>query len=790
MLPFTGCQSNSHPFALHESCQIMLPTHAVGIDLGTTYSCIAYLNEHGEPITIPNKDGELSTPSVVLFEDDHVVVGTEALRNSIRHPDRVVVHAKRHMDNPNHRWKIAGKSYTPVDISTVILKSMLDSAREKIGAIERAVITVPAQFSDVQRQATAEAGKRAGLKQVDIINEPVAAALCFVLGTEGIWFTELATAQSIMVVDLGGGTFDLSLVRYQKNEVRVIASGGDLQLGGLDWNRALEVAIAKQFQKEFSIDPMKDRESAQALALEAEQTKRSLSVRPKAALTCAAGGQRKTYQVETEQFERLTRELVDRMEVLTLDLLKENNMGWAKVDVVLTTGGSSRMPMVRSLFKKLSGRTLNTSLSPDQSIAHGATYYAGMLLTNSTFAKSILNPTAAARLAQFKQQSATARSLGLLIRDAATHTRVPHYILPANTPLPVSVSQIYGTVSDNQRRVHLRIVESGTAADSQYVELGTCQIEPLPENLPEGTEIEVTISYDEQARVSVDAKVLKTGQATHTEIVRPENMIVRALAEGAEDIEAAEEGTEVEVKSTPAVKDAPAAAKVSAPAVKGATGGLTPPRSVESSGASKVSAPNSGITAGRSSIVASSAAPGKLKSPAPTPLGPKPVPAPTPAAGRPGRPTSALDDSNEPVPLCNKCGEPLDSRGVCLNCKSGVPAKSESSGPKSPAAVPKPIRPASTISTGRSTIVKSGSIPVLPLPNDDDIIELGSKPPTVPVKKPAAAVPGQGTSQPKPKVKAPPLPPFAGTPKPDNAGKKPSKPVDDGEDEFWKIMDP
>ena len=755
----------------------MLATHAVGIDLGTTYSCIAYLNEHGEPITIPNKDGELSTPSVVLFDDDNVIVGTEALRNSIRHPDRVVVHAKRYMNNPGHRWKIGGKSYSPIDISTVILKSMLDSAREKIGAIDRAVITVPAQFSDVQRQATAEAGKRAGLKQVDIINEPVAAALCFVLGTEGIWFTELATAQTIMVVDLGGGTFDLSLVRYQKNEVRVIASGGDLQLGGLDWNRALEVAIAKQFQKEFGIDPMKERENAQALALEAEQTKRSLSVRPKAALTCAAGNQRKTYQVELEQFERLTRDLVDRMEVLTLDLLKENNMGWAKVDVVLTTGGSSRMPMVRSLFKKLSGRTLNTSLSPDQSIAHGATYYAGMLLTNSTFAKSILNPTAAARLAQFKQQSATARSLGVLIRDTETQTRIPHYILPANTPLPVSVSQIYGTVSKNQRRVHLRIVESGTAADSQYVELGTCQVDPLPENLPEGTEIEVTISYDEQARVHVDAKVLKTGQVAHTEIVRPENLVVKALSEGSEESE--EEAAEVAVKSTPAVKATPTAR--TATAAKDAPIGLAKPATpVSSSAPSKIS----------------SDGPVKLKSSAPSSLGPKPIPKPvTPAkAGR----ASDIDESSQPVPLCNKCGEVLDARGVCSACKGG--AATTGKGP-----APKPVRPVSSSgSAGKSTITKSGSIPVPPLPDDDDIIELGSKPQT-PARKPAASpVPGAGL--PKPKAKAPPLPPMAGIPKPggtsatpkpgakpgskpDSTGKKPSKSDDSGEDDFWNAVE-
>ncbi|MDB5344614.1 MAG: dnaK 4 [Schlesneria sp.] len=726
----------------------MLPTHAVGIDLGTTYSCIAYLNEHGEPITVPNKDGELSTPSVVLFEDDHVVVGTEAMRNSIRHPDRVVVHAKRYMNNPGHRWKIGGKSYSPVDISTIILQSMLDSAREKIGAIDRAVITVPAQFSDVQRQATAEAGKRAGLKQVDIINEPVAAALCFVLGTEGIWFTELATAQTIMVVDLGGGTFDLSLVRYQKNEVRVIASGGDLQLGGLDWNRALEVAIGKQFQKEFNIDPMKDRENAQALALEAEQTKRSLSVRPKAALTCAAGGQRKTYQVELDQFERLTRDLVDRMEVLTLDLLKENHMGWAKVDVVLTTGGSSRMPMVRSLFKKLSGRTLNTSLSPDQSIAHGATYYAGMLLTNSTFAKSILNSTAAARLAQFKQQSATARSLGVLIRDVETGKRVPHYILPANTPLPVEVSQIYGTVSNNQRKVHLRIVESGTAADSQYVELGTCLIEPLPENLPEGTEIEVTISYDEQARVHVNAKVLKTGQVAQTEIVRPENLVVRALSEGAEEAESEEEkGVEAAVKSIPAVKSQPVAP------ISTATTRMPSPVS-----------PKPAVVPTKSSE-----GPLKLKSDSPIPS-PKPVP-----SAKPLRPASQLDESNEPIPLCNKCGEPLDAHGVCAKC--AATAKSKVS------------RPLSTPPTGRSTISKSGSIPVPPLPHDDEILELGSKSPSAPMKKPGVPA-GQMTGQPKPKVKAPPLPPMAGAPKPAAPGKKPpAKPADMGEDEFWKMLD-
>ena len=737
----------------------MLPTHAVGIDLGTTYSCLSYLNEHGEPITVPNKDGELSTPSVVLFDGDHVIVGTEALRNSIRHSDKVVVHAKRYMGSPTHRWKISGKSYSPVDISTFILKSMLDSARERVGEIERAVITVPAQFSDVQRQATAEAGKRAGLKHVDIINEPVAAALCFVLGTEGIWFTELATAQTILVVDLGGGTFDLSLVRYQKNEVRVIASGGDLHLGGLDWNNALEVAIGKQFQKEFGIDPTKDRESAQALALEAEQTKRSLSVRPKAALTCAAGGQRKTYQVELEQFERLTKDLVDRCETLTLDLLKEHGMGWAKIDVVLTTGGSSRMPMVRSLFKQLSGRTLNTSLSPDQSITHGATYYAGMLLSNSAFAQSILNPTAAARLKQFKQHSATARALGVLIRDAATQTRVPHYILPANTPLPTSVTQIYGTVSDNQRRVHLRIVESGTAADASHVELGMCRVDPLPENLPEAAEIEVTIRYDEQARVHVEAKVLQTGQVAQTEIVRPENMVVSALSEGSE---AEDSDAEVSVRSIPAVVTQPS---VPTPARASA--------SFEPAAKPKPVAPASAIL--KSSVA------------------PKAVP--VPKAISTSQPTKAgaafLEDSSQPVPLCNTCGDPLDARGQCVKCRSPQGSFKPASPPTKAATAPRPGQSGilkSSAAAQRSAILKSGSMALPPLPDDDEIIELEEARPASPPKRPVAPT-SSGAAQPKPKVKAPPLPPMAGPGKLPPQGKKPGKPSDIGEDEFWKAVE-
>lgn len=405
----------------------MLTTHAVGIDLGTTYSCIAHLNEQGEPVSIPNREGEISTPSVVMYDRGEEVVGTEALRNAIMSPNHVIQNAKRFMADPSRRWEIDGRTYTPVDVASAVLRKLLSDAAQQIGPIEKAVITVPAQFSESQRLATVDAGRRAGLKQVDLINEPVAAALCYVLGIEGLWFTELASEQRILVYDLGGGTFDLSLVSYTKDQVRVIASTGDLHLGGIDFNERLLNAVADQFLKEFGDDPRTDPESLQHLSLEIEQCKRSLTVRPKAALIVQHGGKRKTYQIEREQFDRLTRELVRRTEEITGKLINAHKRGSAHLDLtVLSTGGSSRMPMIDTMLGQLKGTTISKALSPDQSIAHGAAYYAGMLLTNSEFVHSITDRKAAARLSQMKTQSVNARALGILIRDMHTDKRVPH----------------------------------------------------------------------------------------------------------------------------------------------------------------------------------------------------------------------------------------------------------------------------------------------------------------------------------------------------------------------------
>lgn len=506
-------------------------THAVGIDLGTTYSCIAYLNEHGEPVTLANQEGEFSTPSVVLFDGDETIVGTEALRNAILQPKNVIQNSKRFVGSSDRRWLINDKPYTPVDIAALILKKLISSAQDQIGPIDQAVITVPAQFNDAQRHATIEAGHRAGLQRIDLINEPVAAALCYVLGSEGLWFSELAQRQNILVYDLGGGTFDLSLVRYDKNEVKVIASSGDLKLGGIDWNHALLESICSQFKQEFGTDPRSDAESLQLLSWEVEQTKRSLTTRPNASLTCQHGGHRKVYRVRVEDFEKLTQRLVQRTSSITQKLLKDRKLGWAHIDVVLTTGGATRMPAVRRVLKKISGRTQNAALSPDLSIAHGATYYAGMLLSNENFAHSILSDAATSRLSKIRQQSVSARDLGIIVRDTEKQKRIPHYLIQANTPLPSSATQIVGTIMPNQKRVRLQVVESGAGDSTQPTLIGACMIKKLPENLPEGSEISVTIKYDEQARVQVTARDMASGRQAYAEIIRQENLVPQLSAD-------------------------------------------------------------------------------------------------------------------------------------------------------------------------------------------------------------------------------------------------------------------
>jgi len=451
------------------------------------------------------------------------------LRNAIAHPDRVVQNTKRYMGDFGKVWKIEDTKLTPQSVSSAIIEKLLLAAVNEVGIIREAVITVPAQFNDAQRYATIQAGHAAGLSKVEIINEPVAAALCHVLGGEGIAFTELAIDQQLMIFDLGGGTLDLAIVSYTNDEVKVVASDGDLELGGLDWTATLVDMAAERFIQALNSDPRQDSESHQALILEAEQAKRSLSVRPRATIVVVHEGNRQTYQIGRDEFEARCERQVKRCGKITRRILKDNQLGWAHVDTLLTTGGASRMPMIKDALQDISGRTLNTTLSPDQSIAHGAAYYAGMLLSNRKVARTVFDSQASSRLARIRQSSVTARALGIMVRNGATGERVPHYLIKPNTALPVSRTQSFGTVVDNQTTVRVRLVESGAGPDKPHNELGDCEIAGLPEGLPEGSQVDVTISYDAQARVHVSARELTSNMTTEVEIIR-ESSVIRPTA--------------------------------------------------------------------------------------------------------------------------------------------------------------------------------------------------------------------------------------------------------------------
>jgi len=642
-------------------------TVPIGIDLGTTYSSLTYLTPQGHPVTLPNEEGDLSTPSAVLFDGSDIIVGTEALRHSISSPERVVQHVKRHMGDPHKCWVFNGRVYRPRDLSALILKKMLTAAETQLGTIRHAVITVPAQFSELQRRDTVEAGLQAGLERVDIINEPVAAALCHVLG-EGIWYAELANEQTVLVFDLGGGTFDLSLVQYNRQQVRVLASGGDLQLGGLDWNQLLAEHACNQFVQESVSDPRTDPESMQALSLEIEQLKRSLSTRPRSSLVIQHAGRRKTLTVTREQFETLASELVSRTRLLTQEMLKSNRLGWAHVDTVLATGGATRMPMIRNMLQQISGTTLNQTLSPDQSISHGAAYYAGMLLSGQRFSKSNLSRQASGRLSSFKQQSVSGRALGLLVRNMETRQRVPHYLIPVNTPLPCAYQQRFGTAVAGQKKVHLFIIESGTRPDDPFVELGECIVAELPDGLPESSPIDVTFRYDEQARLHVEAVDVASGQSATTTILRPAH-----IAPADRTTETAPLPADAPVmlpppspRPNPGPTSRPAASpEVPLPMAIPARPASSPapaPRQALQANLSEM--PLKEIT-GEQQIIYPELQTRKAKKVEPAP-------------------SISLEASDFPVPLCPACGEVLDAWGKCTACQK-KPGSSRPAAPPPPA---------------------------------------------------------------------------------------------------------
>mgnify|MGYP002674495518 FL=1 len=488
----------------------------IGIDLGTTNSCVA-VYEGGEPIVITNPEGARTTPSVVAFsKTGERMVGQAAKRQAITNPDRTVMSIKREMGSA-HKVTIDGKSYTPQEISAMILQKLKADAEAFLGTpVTQAVITVPAYFSDAQRQATKDAGKIAGLEVLRIINEPTAAALAYGLDKE--------VNQKIMVYDLGGGTFDVSLLEIGDSVFEVLATAGNNRLGGDDFDKRIIDWIAEEFMKENSgIDLRKDKMALQRLKDAAEKAKIELSGMTTANINLpfitadATGPKHFEATLTRAKFDDLTKDLVEATMGPTKRVLSDAGLTPAQVDKVLLVGGSTRIPAVQAAVKNFTGKEPFKGINPDECVAIGAAVQGGVL--GGDVKDMIL-------------LDVTPLSLGI-----ETLGGVFNKIVERNTTIPVSKSQVYSTAADGQTQVEIHVLQGEREMAAGNTTLGRFVLDgiaPAPRGIPQ---IEVTFDIDANGIVNVSAKDKGTGKEQHITITSSTNMSKEDIDRAVKDAE-------------------------------------------------------------------------------------------------------------------------------------------------------------------------------------------------------------------------------------------------------------
>ena len=513
-----------------------LEGRTVGIDLGTTYSAIAYLDDDGNPVVANNADGRPITPSVVLLDDDRVVVGPSFERISVASPDQIIEAIKREMGNKDFHVVYQEKKLTPEFISALILKKMKQDAEPEIGPIANAVITVPYYFNDVRRKATQDAGRIAGLNVIDIINEPTAATLAYAWQRGELGRTDLGTEEkTILVYDLGGGTFDVTVVRYTPTNFRVLATDGDVMLGGLDWSKRLSDHLVQQFKMKFGEDPSTDPEAMMGFNQESEDAKRDLSDKSQVPISVYFKGKTLSVSLSRPEFERMTADLLQRTKDTTELVMQQAGVKAGMLDEVILVGGSTLMPVVEQMLKEVTGREPSRELMPERAVAEGAAIHAAILEARHNPANSKIAGTVQKRLNSVKTSDVNSHSLGIKISDPGDRSRkINHIMIPKNTPVPHNVKQRFGTNTAGQSRVHVEILE-GDAIDPAACELiGDFRVFNLPASLPKGSPIEITYAYDSSGRISATAKELTGNVEASAEIVRDSGMDDKAIVDALE----------------------------------------------------------------------------------------------------------------------------------------------------------------------------------------------------------------------------------------------------------------
>jgi molecular chaperone DnaK len=508
-----------------------------GIDLGTTYSSIACVDEYGKPVVVPNAENQHVTPSVVFFDGDNIVVGDVAKESAKLYPEDVVSFVKRSMGEPNFLFEHDDKHYRAEEISSYVLRKIVQDAEQSLGeeGITDVVITCPAYFGINEREATRRAGEIAGFNVRQIINEPTAAAIAY--GT-----MESDRERVVLVYDLGGGTFDITMIDVKPGEsIEVICTGGDHNLGGKDWDDRIVAHLVGEFQNQTGItdDILEDADTCQDLLLSAERAKKVLTQREKTPILITHGGERIKVQLERKTFENLTQDLLERTVSLTHEMLGEaGKKGYGRFDEIILVGGSTRMPQVSRRVSEEFG--LQAKLfDPDEAVAKGAAIYGWKLFLQEELKSQVARKTGKAvediedqelsdLLGEVEQLVAddtgysvsdvhksrmtitnvTSKSFGVIAHDAQDKEIIYNLILK-NSGVPITATRSFGTAVANQNAAAIQIMENESnevvADPGHAVTIGTAVLN-LPTDLKENTPVEITFKLNEEGRLEITAE--------------------------------------------------------------------------------------------------------------------------------------------------------------------------------------------------------------------------------------------------------------------------------------------
>jgi molecular chaperone DnaK len=507
----------------------------LGIDLGTTFSAMGYVDRYGKPCILPNAEGHATTPSVIHFYDrDACVVGEEAVKMVVVDASNVVRFIKRYMGEPDFSLEFFGKSYTPQELSAIILRKLKDDATEALGyEVTETVITVPAYFNAAQRAATADAGVLAGFNVLSIINEPTAAAISY--GLE-----RLGNDRNIMVFDLGGGTFDVTVMEIRGASLRTVASDGNAELGGKDWDDRLLNYVADTFQAQFGLDPRDDPQPYQELYERCLHAKISLSTKPRAVIPVNYRGHRAVVPVTREEFEGLTRDLLLQCEDTCAIVLEKARARWEDIDDFILAGGSTRMPMVQQMLRRLSGKDPAVGVNPDECVALGAALAAVFRHRPDHPALQAYRQASEGRsppdveindpdsytppaggepgvpattgrvigLPGVRITDVATHPLGIVVLDASLRERIIN-LIPEFTPLPCEKRGRFAYAYDHMTAVRVEVTEGHGEVRDEVTVIGEVVLDNLPPR-PRGTPIEVVYRYTLNQILEVDVTDLDT----------------------------------------------------------------------------------------------------------------------------------------------------------------------------------------------------------------------------------------------------------------------------------------